>query len=65
VVRGIAQIILCYNKKADGLGRSLAVKSSSTSKLISVSEVAKDTYTKYSTYGSQETPPIIEQSMLW
>jgi putative transposase len=46
-------------KLADGLGRSLAVKSSSTSKLISISEVAKGTYTKYSTYGSQETPPIV------
>jgi transposase len=46
-------------KLADGLGRSLVVKSSSTSKLISVSEVAKGKQNKYSAYGSQETPPIV------
>ncbi len=46
-------------KLADGLGHSLAAKSSSTSKLISVSEVAKDVYTNQCMHRSQETPPIV------
>ncbi|MET0466858.1 MAG: RNA-guided endonuclease TnpB family protein [Chitinophagaceae bacterium] len=46
-------------KLADGLGHSLAVKSSSTSKLISVSEVAKNAYTNQCMHRSQENPPIV------
>jgi putative transposase len=45
-------------KLADGLGHSLVVKSPSTSKLISVSEVAKDVYIN-SVHRSQEAPPIV------
>jgi len=46
-------------KLADGLGHSLAVKSSPASKLISVSGVAKGMQNKQYAYGSQETPPIV------
>jgi transposase len=52
-------------KLADGLGHSLAVKSSSTSKRISVRDVAKGIYSKQSVYRSQETPSIDLQSPLY
>jgi putative transposase len=51
-------------KLADGLGHSLAVKSSSTSKRISVRDVAKGIHSKQSVYRSQETPSIVLQSPL-